>query len=361
MEDHRRSTRAAYDADAAGWVERSVPQRVEVAAELRAAVDGTILDLGCGPGWHLPDLAPAIGLDLSAGMLGQARRTDVAAQVEGRLVNGDLARLPFARGSFAGAWASRSLVHLPRREVPLALAELHHVLAEDGLARLWLFEGEEEAVQWPDDRLPGRTFSRWPPDLLDRALIGAGFEVQDLARWEASSGAGQILASLQRLHTLPDYVAPDMRLLICGLNPSPSSADSGVGFFKAGNRFWPAALQAGIATRDRDPFHLLRCHGIGMTDMVKRATRRADELDRSEYRAGLDRLRALVDWMQPAAVCMVGLAGWRATVERTADRGWQSETVGGRPVYVMPSTSGLNAHDTVDSLADHLARAIAGP
>lgn len=355
MTDHRAATRAAYDADAAGWVSRTIAQQLEAAEELRSEVDGTIIDLGCGPGWHLDVLSPAIGLDLSTQMLRQA-------QPNGQpLVNADLSRLPFERATFGGAWASRSFVHLPRQEVPLALAELHRVLTVGAPARLWLFEGDAEATQYPNDSLPGRTFSTWPPELLERVLRGAGFEIDELHRWTARSDEGQILASIRRLWTLPDSVGPDMRLLICGLNPSPSSADTGVGFFKAGNRFWPAAIQAGITDRDRDPFHLLREHGIGMTDMVKRPTRRADELDRDEYRSGLERLTTLVEWLQPNAICMVGLAGWRASVDRNAGRGWQRETVAGRPVYLMPSTSGLNAHDTVDSLADHLVTAATGP
>lgn len=354
--DHRSETWAAYQADAPGWVERTVPQRTGDAVSLRAQAVGTVVDLGCGPAWHLPDLSPSIGLDRSLAMLGEA---DPAGR--GRLINGDLSRLPFRRGSLGGAWASRSLVHLPRKEVPPALAELHNALAVDAPAKLWLFEGDEEAIVHTGDQLPGRTFSFWTPELLERTLCGAGFEIDDLHRWQSAAGHGQIMASIRRAWTLPDYVGPDMRLLICGLNPSPSSADSGVGFFKAGNRFWPAALQAGLATQDRNPFDLLRRHRIGMTDMVKRPTRRADELSAAEYRAGFARVSALVDWLQPAAICMVGLAGWRVAVNRKAGRGWQPETIADRPVYVMPSTSGLNAHDTLDTLAEHLRTAASGP
>ena len=66
-----------------------------------------------------------------------------------------------------------------------------------------------------------------------------------------------------------------MRLLVVGLNPSLYSADVGVGYRRPGNRFWPAALGAGLVTRDRDPSHALRVHGVGMTDLVKRATSNA--------------------------------------------------------------------------------------
>ena len=149
-----------------------------------------------------------------------------------------------------------------------------------------------------------------------------------------------------------------MRLLVCGLNPSVYSADAGIGFARPGNRFWPAAIAAGLVTVDRDTRAALAA-GIGMTDLVKRATPRADELTRDEYRAGLARVEWLVEWLQPGAVCFVGLAGWRAAVDRHAVAGVQPHAIGGRPAYVMPSTSGLNARVPLAELTDHLRAAIA--
>ena len=94
-----------------------------------------------------------------------------------------------------------------------------------------------------------------------------------------------------------------------------------------------------------------------MTDLVKRATARADELAASEYREGVDRLDALCDWLRPAAVAVVGLAGWRAAVDRKAVVGWQDRNLGPSPVYVLPSTSGLNAGTSLGQLVDHLREA----
>lgn len=350
LSEHQRRTKAAYEADARGWTSRTEARQLDLAGQLRTEADGLVLDLGCGPGWHLPALEPSVGADLSFGMAEQAREY-------GAVIQADMNNLPFARESIGGLWASRSLVHLPRSEVPMALAELHRVLKTDAPSYVWLFEGDHESVEWQDDSLPGRTFSYWDREHLRRVYAGAGFEVGEFITWNSTIDIGQIIAPLKRAWSLPDTVGPNMQLLICGLNPSPGSADAGVGFFRAGNRFWPAAIQAGIVSRDRDPRHALLNHGIGMTDLVKRTTRRADELTTDEYRDGLERVRHLVEWLQPEAICMVGLAGWRAAGDRKADRGWQPEQFGGRPVYVMPSTSGLNAHDTVDSLAGHLAAA----
>lgn len=285
--------------------------------------------------------------------------TRLAAE-HGPVVQGELAALPLGRESIGGVWASRSLVHLPRTEVPMALADIHRIMRTGATASMWLFEGDEEAWNWPDDSLPGRTFSYWPPALLKQTVVGAGFEIDGFEQFGGDHNYPQIMVTARRCWSLPDYVGPEMKLLICGLNPSPSSADNGIGFHRAGNRFWPAALAAGIVSRDRDPWHALRHHGLGMTDMVKRPTKRADELDRAEYVAGYERLAKLVEWLQPQSVCMVGLSGWRAAVDRKAQRGWQPEPLADRPVYLMPSTSGLNAHDTVDTLTEHLRTAAAG-
>lgn len=203
----------------------------------------------------------------------------------------------------------------------------------------------------PGDRI--RATLTHPTDLgrshLDDALDGSGFS---LPRRQTDRPS-----VLTRLWTLPDTVAVGMSVLISGLNPSPAAADSGIGFARPGNRFWPAALRSGLVSIDRDPDHALAEHGVGMTDMVKRCTRRADEVSPAEYRAGLARLERLVVLFQPRAVCFVGLAGWRVACDRKAQAGWQETTLGGRPVYLMPSTSGLNAGSQLEDLTQHLIRA----
>jgi len=161
-------------------------------------------------------------------------------------------------------------------------------------------------------------------------------------RWsDVLEGAG-FDADGTRLWSLADSVRPRMTMLVCGLNPSPASADGAVGFARPGNRFWPAAIQAGLTTADRDPAELLR-RGVGMTDLVKRTTRRADELNPDEYVAGVSRVERLVSWLEPGVICFVGLAGWRAAVDRNAVAGRQPSLFGGRLAYVMPSTSGHNS------------------
>jgi len=91
---------------------------------------------------------------------------------------------------------------------------------------------------------------------------------------------------------------------------------------------------------------------------VKRATVGAGELRTAEYRDGAARVERLVRWLEPGAVCFVGLAGWRAAVDRSAQPGVQPEPFGGAPAYVMPSTSGLNARTPRAELAAHLGAAL---
>ncbi len=204
------------------------------------------------------------------------------------------------------------------------------------------------------DRVDIRVGPRWPHDRLADVVTGAGFVVDRLA---AGSPRDELVVRATRARTLADTLAPGLRLVVVGLNPSLFSADAGIGFARPGNRFWPAALAAGIASRDRDPDHALRHHDLGMTDLVKRATPRADELTAAEYRTGLGRLARTAQWLRPAALCFVGLAGWRAAVDRKAVAGIQSATLGGVRVYVMPSTSGVNANTSRAQLTDHLAAA----
>jgi TDG/mug DNA glycosylase family protein len=184
-------------------------------------------------------------------------------------------------------------------------------------------------------------------------IAGAGCSVASPPK-ARPDGNLQVRVVIER--TLADTVGPTMRLLVCGINPSISSADAGVGYARPGNRFWPAAIAAGLVAVDRDPVAALES-GMGMTDFAKRATRTAAEVTRDEYEAGFTRVTRLVEWLQPGAICFVGLSGWRTVVDRHAVAGLQSEPVGGRPAYVMPSTSGLNARTPLPELSHHLTEA----
>lgn len=347
-------TAALYEEHAAAWTAAREGKNVDAALRLveRASPDpsGPFLDIGCGPGYlteHLPD--PVIGLEPVGAFL-----EILGARVPRVIgIRGEAGRLPFETGSIGAALVTSVYVHVGRRLLPMALAELHRVLAEDAPAELVMFGGDLDLEPTDDDSFGPRKYSHWPEAELRRVVSGAGFDVD---AWATHDHAGwpSYSMSLRRALTLPDTVGPDMDVLVCGLNPSVYSAEVGIGFGRAGNRFWPAALAAGLVSVDRDPHRALLDHGVGMTDLVKRATPRADALTVDEYRAGLERVARLCEWLRPQVVCFVGLSGWRAAADRHAVAGWQDADLGGSAVYVMPSTSGLNAHARLDDLTEHL-------
>ena len=346
----RDPTPEIYEQAASDWAERRTPRRRSAAAAFGALVGagrGPVLDVGTGPGWYLPLLGPAsIGLDSAGAMLALARADHAPAHP---LVRADLARPPFRRESLGGAWASDSYVHIDRRRLPAALAHLHGVLAVDAPVEIHLFAGDHDHAPFADDDFPGRRFAGWQLEHLRDVLVGAGFGAIEIDR----RGGDGLRVTARRLLSLPDSVGPDMRVLFCGLNPSVHAASAGVGYAGPGNRFWPAVERAGLVTRSRDPWHALDRDGIGMTDLVKRTTARASEIDRAEFAAGLPRLERLVRWLEPRVVCVVGLSGWRAAVDRRAVAGPAGD-LGGRPVWLMPSTSGLNTHVSIADLVAHL-------
>jgi TDG/mug DNA glycosylase family protein len=350
-----RDTVAVYEARAEEWRERRRPRFLDQVRSLAAATAaGTVsVDLGCGAGLHLPYLPrPVVALDAAHAMVALAR----AEAPDAWPVQADLEALPFRRGALGAGWARASYLHVPNERLPFALADLHRSLTVGAPVHLVLRAGDTSGLL-DDDDFPGRWFAAWTADALVDVLVGAGFEVDRLTVDEDEPF--WLEARVTRARTLPDTVGPGMRLLVCGLNPSVYAADAGVGFARPGNRFWPAAMAAGIVSVDRDARAALTGHGTGMTDLVKRATPRADELTGDEYRTGLARVERLVQWLQPGVVCFVGLAGWRAAVDRKAVAGVQPGTFGGRPAYVMPNTSGLNARVPPAELAEHLRAAAA--
>lgn len=163
-----------------------------------------------------------------------------------------------------------------------------------------------------------------------------------------------------RGRTIPDLVPPHPRLLFVGINPGLWTAATGTPFAHPGNRFWPALAEAGVLPRvpafadgfdDEDRRMILEA-GIGVTSLVRRATARADELSRDELRAGAVRVAGDVERWRPAVVAVVGITAYRQGFGfPRAVAGEQPERIGGVTTWVVPNPSGLNAHDTVASLA----------
>lgn len=344
-----RSTVDVYEERAQAYVDRGLRVNPATAA-FAEAVDGMRLDLGCGPGHMTAALgSPVVAADAAWAMVTRVTATALRVQA-------DLEVLPFRRFALGGIWASKCLQHVPAERLPLSLRDQHRSMAVGGRLELVVFEGDD-TIRSQDGPLAGRMFWRWPRDRLVDVVAGAGFSNVTLDTAPTSEGWTELHVIATRARSLGDTVGPGMRLLVCGLNPSLFAADAGIGFARPGNRFWPALAAAGIEC-GRNPLALLRDHGIGMTDIVKRATVAASELAKDEFVEGMARVERLCAWLQPQAVYFVGLQGWRAAVDRKATAGWQERALGGVPVYVAPSTSGLNAGTSVATHTAHLRAAL---
>lgn len=165
--------------------------------------------------------------------------------------------------------------------------------------------------------------------------------------------------------TVPDLIGPGIRLLFVGINPGLWTAATQTHFAHPSNRFYPALRRAGLIDVDIDPAaglddeeraHLLE-RGIGITNLVSRATARAGELKPEELRAGRRHLHSLVAELEPRVVAVAGVTAYRVAFgERDAVMGRQTGPLESAELWVVPNPSGLNAHETVDSLAEWYRR-----
>ena len=164
---------------------------------------------------------------------------------------------------------------------------------------------------------------------------------------------GELAAAAQQ--TIPDVAAPGLRVLFCGINPGLYSAATGYHFARPGNRFWPALHRSGFTPRVLRPSEqeqLLEL-GLGITNVVARATARADELTADELVSGAQTLAAKVTRLGPRWLAVVGVTAFRTAFgEPRAVVGRQELTIGRTSVWVLPNPSGLNAHWSAARLAD---------
>ena len=157
---------------------------------------------------------------------------------------------------------------------------------------------------------------------------------------------------------LPDVVGPDLRVLFCGINPSVLSYERGHHFARPGNRFWPALHGSRWTPRLMRPDEdgELPQLGIGITNVVDRPTRAASELRDDELREGAAALGRLVEEIGPRVVAVVGLGAYRVGFGHPdATVGPQDDPIGGRPAWVLPNPSGLNAHYQLPDLIREFA------
>ena len=175
-------------------------------------------------------------------------------------------------------------------------------------------------------------------------------------------------AELAAFHgeAVDDLVDDRVRLLFVGINPGLWTAAVNAHFARRGNRFWPALHAAGITPRlldvsdrmsepDRE---LVLGLGIGITNIVPTASARAEELSLDALRAGAVALEARVRRWKPRVVAVLGLTAYRqAFAKPKAVQGRQDDGLGGAELWILPNPSGLNAHESIDSLATSYGRA----
>ena len=162
----------------------------------------------------------------------------------------------------------------------------------------------------------------------------------------------QLLAATEK--TVRDVIAPNLRVLFCGINPGLYTAAVGHHFARPGNRFWPALHAGGFTDRVLSPFderELLES-GYGITNVVMRTTATADQLSREEIIAGGEQLRTKVLRYQPRVLAVLGVGAYRTAFNQPkAAIGRQTDTIGETVLWVLPNPSGLNANYQAPDLA----------
>lgn len=156
---------------------------------------------------------------------------------------------------------------------------------------------------------------------------------------------------------VPDVIARRLDILFCGVNPGLRSAAVGHHFAHRGNRFWKLLHLAGLTDRVLAPVdeRLLLTYGIGVTNLVDRATRSADEVSAAELRRGAGLLVEKVSWWQPRNVAVLGLGAYRSSFERPkAQLGLQPLRFGSSRVWVLANPSGRQAYYRVEQMAEQM-------
>ena len=157
---------------------------------------------------------------------------------------------------------------------------------------------------------------------------------------------------------IADVLAPGLDVVFVGINPGLWSGATGHHFARPGNRFWRAMQLGGFTREVMSPFDdaLLPSIGLGITNLVARATAAADELDTGELRAGAERLVARLEPLTPRAIAILGIGAYRmGFASPDAALGRQDGSLAAAELWVLPNPSGLNAHYQVDALAERFA------
>jgi TDG/mug DNA glycosylase family protein len=162
---------------------------------------------------------------------------------------------------------------------------------------------------------------------------------------------------------LPDYLEPSLEIVLVGINPGTRSAEKGHHFAGAGNKFWRLLFEAGLVPRRmtyEDDYRLPE-HGIGITNIVARASRSSIDLSSKDFEKGRGTLLAKIQRYRPRTAAFVGVTVYRelwpsiarGPVPKSIPCGPRPETIGDTALYVLPNPSGRNAHYTYEEMLSH--------
>ena len=153
--------------------------------------------------------------------------------------------------------------------------------------------------------------------------------------------------------TVPDIIAPSLKVLFCGINPGLYTAAVGHHFARPGNRFWPVLYFAGFTPRQLSPFEEreLLNWGYGITNIVERASANATDLCRQELENGGRELVSKVLRFSPCILAVLGVGAYKASFNTPLSRpGLQQKRIGSTSIWVLPNTSGINANYQIEEL-----------
>ncbi|HXV64277.1 MAG TPA: mismatch-specific DNA-glycosylase [Vicinamibacteria bacterium] len=158
---------------------------------------------------------------------------------------------------------------------------------------------------------------------------------------------------------LPDYLGPGLDVVLVGINPGLRSAERGHHFAGPGNKFWNLLWESGLVPSrlSYEEDHRLPEFGIGLTNIVARASRSSSDLSPSDYAKGRKLLARKLRRHRPGLVAPVGLTVLRQLWDRPAPHGiacgLRRERFAGLPLFVLPNPSGRNAHYSYEAMLQH--------
>jgi TDG/mug DNA glycosylase family protein len=161
---------------------------------------------------------------------------------------------------------------------------------------------------------------------------------------------------------LPDVLAPDLRLIVCGSAAGTKSAQVGAYYAGPGNRFWPTLHAVGLTPVQLAPqdFRSVLAYGIGLTDIAKKAFGGDSTLQPADFDA--DRLRARIEMFRPRILAFNGKNAAKRFFGGTVAYGWQTDrSIGATRIFVAPSTSGAARGFWSEAFWRELAEAVLAP